>query len=411
MRKYLDTGDDFVTPEFLHLLFFEQKNVVIFPYVDLKHIRSLDLFTVGFETVDIDSSVIHNLNEIIEYESSSSYSQLKTLYFIVNPSLEELEKLIESPQLRCVINSKENAERLANGDQFVFYNKKGNTFLNYAFESQDLSFEEEILSSSPNKQSLLDKLLRIKNISTKLFTELNENNSSDNFPEILAEFDQKYWPKILKFTKLYCQIEIPEFTPPVEFPKSGSSKKKEIDYSAEYEIIIKTNRKMGRSFIQLIHEYRFDRVNPSNLEVTQLFYPQKLYNYLRNHHWKKEMPKEFVITWFKNSQKDFSDPEEPLMEFQVLLNKLHLSYSLNQVEIENKTEPKKKINTLTKNRKKKQGSLSISLEDTPKPLPIPIKRSKVPSIKNTIPSIDKFPEFKRWLLNRLGELEKYNDNH
>ncbi len=394
----MDTGDDFVTPEFLHLLFFEQKNVVIFPYVDLKHIRSLDLFTVGFETVDIDSSAIHNLNEIIEYESSSSYSQLKTLYFIVNPSLEELEKLIESPQLRCVINSKENAERLANGDQFVFYNKKGNTFLNYAFENQDLSFEEEILSSSPNKQSLLDQLLRIKNISTKLFTELNENNSPDNFPEILAEFDQKYWPKILKFTKLYCKIEIPEFTPPVEFPKSGSSKKKEIDYYAEYEIIIKTNRKMGRSFIQLIHEYRFDKVNPSNLEVAQLFYPQKLYNYLRNHHWKKEMPKEFVISWFKNSQKNFPDPEELLMEFRVLLNKLHLSYSLNEVEVENKTEPKKKINTPTKNEKKKQGS--------PKPLSIPIKRSKVPSIKNTIPSIDNFLEFKRWLLNRLGELEK-----
>ncbi|MHA1472991.1 MAG: hypothetical protein ACTSQW_07845, partial [Promethearchaeota archaeon] len=61
----MDTSDDLITAEFLHLLFFEQKNLIIFPYIDLKHLRSLDLFTVGFETVDIDSTVIHNLNEII----------------------------------------------------------------------------------------------------------------------------------------------------------------------------------------------------------------------------------------------------------------------------------------------------------------------------------------------------------
>ncbi|MHA1486768.1 MAG: hypothetical protein ACTSSC_06305, partial [Promethearchaeota archaeon] len=158
----MDIGDDFITPEFLHLLFFEQKNVVIFPYVDLKHLRSLDLFTVGFETVDIDSTVIHNLNEIIEYERNSSYSQLQTLYFILNPSLEELEKLVDSSRLRCVINSKDNVESLANGIQFVFYNKKNNTFLNYEFESRDLSFEEEIIRSSPNKQAIMDELLKIK---------------------------------------------------------------------------------------------------------------------------------------------------------------------------------------------------------------------------------------------------------
>ena len=199
----MDIGDDFITPEFLHLLFFEQKNVVIFPYVDLKHLRSLDLFTVGFETVDIDSTVIHNLNEIIEYECNSSYSQLQTLYFILNPSLEELVKLVDSSRLRCVINSKDNVESLANGIQFVFYNKKNNTFLNYEFESRDLSFEEEIIRSSPNKQAIMDELLKIKSVSSKLFAELNQNGNSENFPEILDEYDQKYWNKILKFTELY----------------------------------------------------------------------------------------------------------------------------------------------------------------------------------------------------------------
>ncbi len=395
----MDTGDDFITPEFLHLLFFEQKNVVIFPYVDLKHLRSLDLFAVGFETVDIDSTAIHNLNEIIEYGNNSSYSQLKTLYFITNPSLEELERLVESPQLRCVINSKENAERLANGDQFVFYNKKNNSFLNYDFESQDLSFEEELFRTSPNKQSLLDELLKIKSISSKIFTELNQSGSPDNFAEILEGYDQKYWSKILEFTKLYCQIEIPEFNPPPQLPKNGSSSKKEIDYSKEYDVIIKTNRKMGRSFIQLIHQYRFDKVNPANLEVNQLFYPKKLYNYLRNHHWKDGIPKEFVIDWLKNTSKDFSDAEEALMEFQVILNKLNLEYSVNEVKIEKKKEPETKINTLRKSRNKGHASELL--------IPIPADRSK---IGQTIPSIDNFSEFKRWLLQKMAQLENFEVN-
>ena len=382
----MNTEDDFITSEFLNLLFFEQKNLVIFPYVDLKHLRSMDLFTVGFETVDIDSTAIHNLNEIIEYECNNSYSQLQTLYFILNPSLEELERLVDSPKVRCVINSKENVESFANGDQFVFYNKKNNTFLNYEFEGRDLSFEEEILRTSPTTHAIVDELLKIKSISSKIFVELNQNSSPDNLPEILGEYDQKYWNKILRFTELYCQIKIPEFNRPIQLPKKKSSRK-EIDYSAEYELIIKTNRKIGRSFIQLIHDYRYDRVNPANLEVSQLFYPQKLYNYLRNHHWKKGMPKEFAITWFKITTKDFVDPEEALMEFQVMLKKLHLSYSVSEIDLERKSEPEKKGS----NRNEKTDSLSII---------------KQPKKTMAIPSTDNFPEFKKWLLNKLSELEK-----
>ena len=382
----MDIGEDFITPEFLNLLFFEQKNLVIFPYVDLKHLRSVDLFTVGFETVDIDSTAIHNLNEIIEYECNSSYSQLQTLYFILNPSLEELERLLDSPKLRCVINSKDNVEGLANGDQFVFYNKKNNVFLNYDFESRDLSFEKEIIGSSPNKQIIMDKLLKIKSVSSKIFAELNQNSISDNLPEILDEFNQIYWNKIIRFTELYCQIKIPEFNRPVQFPKKNNSTK-EIDYSAEYESIIKTNRKIGRSFIQLIHDYRYDKVNPANLEVGQLFYPQKLYNYLRNHHWKKGMPKEFAINWFKKVSKDFSNPEEALMEFQVILNKLQLTYTISDTDLERKTETEKK-------------------EKSQNEKPTSISNSKQLRKTNAIPSIDNFDEFKKWMLNKLTELEK-----
>ena len=61
----MDTQYDFITPEFLNLLFFQQKNLVIFPYVDLKHLRSLQVFAVGYDVVDIDSTVVHNLSEIV----------------------------------------------------------------------------------------------------------------------------------------------------------------------------------------------------------------------------------------------------------------------------------------------------------------------------------------------------------
>ena len=122
----MDVDYDFITPEFLNLLFFQQKNLVIFPYVDLKHLRSLQIFAVGYDVVDIDSTVLNNLSEIIEYEASS-YSQLPTFYFVLNPRTEEIEKLIDSPKVRCVINTKENVGNLANGDRFVFYNKKSRT--------------------------------------------------------------------------------------------------------------------------------------------------------------------------------------------------------------------------------------------------------------------------------------------
>ena len=156
---------------------------------------------------------------------------------------------------------------------------------------------------------------------------------------------------------------------------------------------------MGRSFIQLIHQYRFDKVNPANLEVNQLFYPKKLYNYLRNHHWKDGIPKEFAIDWLKNTSKDFSDAEEALMEFQVILNKLNLEYSVNEVKIEKKKEPETKINTLRKSRNKGHASELL--------IPIPADRSK---IGQTIPSIDNFSEFKRWLLQKMTQLENFEVN-
>ena len=50
-------------------------------------------------------------------------------------------------------------------------------------------------------------------------------------------------------------------------------------------------------FIQLLHEYRSKRVNAANLELEQPFNPEKLYTYLRNHHWKDGIATESLQEW------------------------------------------------------------------------------------------------------------------
>ncbi|MBA7570172.1 hypothetical protein ES708_11919 [subsurface metagenome] len=395
----MDTEYDFITPQFLNILFFQQKNLVIFPYVDLKHLRSLQVFAVGYDVVDIDSTAIHNLNEIIEYEASS-YSQQPTFYFVLNPKTEEIEKLINSPKVRCVVNTREIVESLANGTRFVFYNKKSKTFVNYEPEKQDLSFEKHLIRSYPDKQLLLDEMIKIKSIATKIFLKLNESNNTDNLPNLLRDYDQIYWDKILNFTRLYYDIEIPSFDRPKQLPRrdANSEPEKEKDYSTEYEVIMKVNLKIGQKFIQLIHDYRFQKVNPANLEVPQLFYPQKLYNYLRNHHWEKGIPQEFVSEWIRATTADFSLTEDDQMEFQMTLNKLDLPYSLLEFDAEREIEP------VTVSSSRITSAQITRKEKGPKTVPSPVKKVKQVGT-DSIPPIGNFREFKLWMLKKLDELE------
>ena len=410
----MDTEYDYITPEFLNVLFFQQKNLVIFPYVDLKHLRSLQVFAVGHDLVDIDSTVVHNLSEIIEFEASS-YSQQPTFYFVLNPKVEEIEMLINSPKVRCVINTKENVGNLANGDRFVFYNKKSKTFLNYEPEEQDLFFEKHLISTYPDKQLLLDEVLKIKSLATKIFLQLNESRNPDNLPKILRDYDQIYWDKIINFTRLYYDIEIPSFNRPKLLAKTNKDSKPEVDYSFEYEVIMKLNRKIGKEFVQLIHNYRFEKVNPANLEVPQLFYPQKLYNYLRNHHWEKGIPQEFVLEWIRELRNDVSLTEDDWMEFQLTLNKLDLPCALPDFDAERENKPMAVPSSLLKRETPTQ---IVRKEIDYKTVQSPEKKIKkvervekaeqvvqVGSDSITIPLIENFSEFRSWLLKKLVELE------
>ena len=248
---------------------------------------------------------------------------------------------------------------------------------------------------------MLDELIKIKSLTTKIYLQFNESSNSDNLPELLTDYDQTNWDKILNFTRLYYDVEIPDFKRPKQLPKKNASSKPEKDYSAEYEVIMKVIRKIGQKFIQLIHNYRFDRVNPANLEVPQLFYPQKLYNYLRNHHWEKGIPQEFVSEWVRTAIKDFSLTEENHVEFQMVLNKLDLPYSLPEFDAERESEP------TMPNSSHETPTQIIRKKSEPKTFPAPIK--KVNQVKqvglDSVPPIENFREFKLWMLKKLDELE------
>ena len=151
--KKMDTKYDFLLPEFLNILFFQQKNVVIFPYVDLKHLKTLEVFTAGHNVIDLESTALYNLEEII-YEANNSYSQDQSFFFIYGLDTEKLADILGLKDIRCVLNINENVGDLANGSNFIFYNKKSKQFLNYSESTGSLEFEKHLISTSSNKAIL-----------------------------------------------------------------------------------------------------------------------------------------------------------------------------------------------------------------------------------------------------------------
>ncbi|MFX1574327.1 MAG: hypothetical protein ACFFB0_16425 [Promethearchaeota archaeon] len=320
----MDTATDFIRPEFLNILFFQQRNIVIFPYVDLKHLHGLDIFTIGHNTIDLESTALHNVREFLEGEVNNSYSQTPNLYFIYNVDKENLNEILGIQDVRFIINTNENVRDLANGDSYIFFNKKHNQFLNYNIPDSELAFEEYLISSSENEMILQDKIQQIKSMATKIFTEVNKDSTLQNLPKILDGYDKKYWNSIVKFTENYFKINVPD----ISYLNSVRSPKKQLqDFSDEYEFIVSTNKQIGKEFIQLLHEYRGKKVNSANLELEELFNPQKLYNYLRNHHWKEGIPHEFIDEWCKMEFSQYTLNEVDQHDFENILKKLGIQHT------------------------------------------------------------------------------------
>ncbi|MFX1503907.1 MAG: hypothetical protein ACFFDH_23295, partial [Promethearchaeota archaeon] len=306
-----------------NILFFEQKNLIIFPYVDLKHLHALEIFTAGFNIVDLESTALHNLKEILEFEKNNTYSQNPTLFFITNVNKDKIKDIMNLEKIRCIINSNENSNfrELANGSSFIFFNKKNNQFLNYDCANNELEFENELISDSKNEVMLQDKIQKLKLVGTTIFTELNQNENLDNIYEILGDYNKKYWNKILEYTSKYFDINIPKIEVHSISPRRHIRSPMK-DFSKEYELCVSFNKQIGKEFVQFLHKYRSERVNPAHLELEELYDPQKLYNYLRNHHWKDGIPESFISSWVQMDISGYRLTEEDLTDFKSILRKL-----------------------------------------------------------------------------------------
>ena len=385
----MDTGVDFIQPEFLNILFFQQKNIVVFPYVDLKHLHMLETFTIGHNIIDLESTALYNLREIIEFEANNSYSQNKSLFIIYNLDEEKVRDIIQIPGIRCILNTKDDIKSLANGSNFIFYNKKNNTFLNYDKNASDLTFERYLISSSENETVLYEKIQHIKILATKIFTEINKDPGSYDFiSEILGEYDIRYWDKILDFVRFYFDIEIPI----LNFTRLKSVRKRDdgntvdvqdMKFLKEYAYITKLNKYIANEFVKLLHQYRSQKVNASNLDLEQLYHPQKLYVYLRTHHWNKQIDVDFLrqlsqmkITGYILTAEDISDLGKICKVFNVPLDMLSSTSLTQQREV-------KKVSIPTKH----------------------IQRSPSKAKSNGMPSVKDFAEYKRYVLKRLEEIE------
>lgn len=361
----------------MNILFFQQKNLVIFPYVDLKHLHALEIFTVGHNIIDLESTALHNLREILEFESTNSYSQAPSLYFIYNLDKNKVKEVMSLEKVRCVLNTSENVSELVNGSNFVFFNKKSNHFLN--LEETDFSYEEYLINNSGNKEVLQDNIQKIKITASLIFSELNQNSSLERLPQLLKEYDKKYWKKILDLTSRYFDIEIPEISQ-LHFKENSHSNQKSKDnlkdFSEEYYILVSKNRNIGKEFIQLLHNYRSKKVNSSHLALEQLFNPLELYNYLRNHHWKEGIPDMFVKEWSEMKLSQYQLTETDYADFESITTTLGLNPSIQ---------------------KKAKGNFENPTEI----------RDYKPPIVSEIPSVNNFSEYKKWLLKSLSKIEAF----
>ena len=287
--------------------------------------------------------------------------------------------------VRCILNTNQNVSLLANNENYTFYNKKTLKFLNYNIDNINLEFEKLLISSSRNKIILQDKLQQIKILASQIYLELNNNYESLNISKILNQFDKKYWNKILEFTKNYYHIILPENILQMEKTFHIDKSKRLIDFSDEYYLILSKNKFIAKEFVQLLHEYRTKYVNPSNLELEELYNPLLLYNYLRTHHWKNGIAIDFLEEWIKMNNLGINLNNEDIHDFEMLIKQLRIPSDkidilINKIGNDNNKQPS--LNKLT------QKSLEKQL------------------IEEKIPSIENFQLFKKKLLYKLDKIEE-----
>jgi len=113
------------------------------------------------------------------------------------------------------------------------------------------------------------------------------------------------------------------------------------------------------------------------LELEELFNPQKLYTYLRNHHWKDGIAEEFLQEWVQMRISKYTLSENDLNDFQVIFQKLKLPIGII-------------TNLFGKTIVKDQRG----------------DKSNLPKETIELPSIHDFSKFKKWMLERIKDIEE-----
>ena len=75
--------------------------------IDLKHLHTLEVFTAGYSHIDLESTALHDLKRVLEFESENTYSQSPSFYFIYNLERSNVKEVLSMEKIRCVLNSNE----------------------------------------------------------------------------------------------------------------------------------------------------------------------------------------------------------------------------------------------------------------------------------------------------------------
>ncbi|MEJ2248782.1 MAG: hypothetical protein P8Y70_02970 [Candidatus Lokiarchaeota archaeon] len=405
----MDTAMDFIQPEFLNILFFQQKNLVIFPYIDKEYLRALELFTDGYTSIDFTEDQMGNPSRILASETYGPYAHERNFYIVSGLKRVTLKKVLKENNARVILQTNENVKDLANGsEKYIFYNKKTKKFLNLGLSEKDLEFETQLILNSKSQEMLQDKIHQIKIAGSRIFQELNEFNKDINLEKILHTIDRRYWDKIFQFVENFYEIEIPQEVQK-KLENYGEVVKQDfplLDFSDEYEQIVSINHQLGSLFIQHLHEWRQKHVNPSNLDIKQLFHPNQLYNYLRKRHWKDGVSKDFIEDYIIDCQSNHLLNESDVSDLEHILTVLGLNAKMisklisnvNHVNIKDVVQEEEIL-------VKSERDISKLIIDPPKSQKSYKEDKSIIKVSESIPSIEDFSKFKKWLLKKLNCLD------
>ncbi|TXT62237.1 MAG: hypothetical protein BAJALOKI3v1_640011 [Promethearchaeota archaeon] len=411
----MDTEYDFLTPEFLHLIFFKQKNIVIFPHVDLKHLRVLEAFTVGYNLIDLEATALYNIREMVRSDAES-YSQTPNYHLIYNLDKEKAKQLLDLENAHMILNVNQNCSDLIDfaHESFIFYNKKSAKFLNYEFTQTDLKMEKIILSLAKTYEMIREKLQGIKSTATKIYSTLMNNPESFDIDRLINAYTLTEQESLIEFTENYYDIIIPDDdgieneqekdsisresraygntnqNREESIPKSMGMATRALDFSDDFEIIKNQNKHIFRVFLHELDEYRQKEINNSNLDLNQFFVPNDLYNYLRRHHWSEGIPESFLNQWKAALNRNGGLSQEELLDFENILRGLDIKNDLIHQIIDGSESKIQKINERSNN-----NALPSQLNENDQNLG-----------DYEIPPVSDFARFKAWMINTLDAIEK-----